>query len=52
MPDRDRAFAVSDDEYLCFACAARRGGTFDEDEDEWTTPPDLSGIWDERRPHA
>ena len=50
--ERDRAFAVTEDEWLCFECATRRGGVWDDEEDEWTTTPDLTGLYDERRPHA
>lgn len=50
-PATDRAFAISDEAVLCFACAERRGGRFDEARDGWIVPPDLSGLPDERRPH-
>jgi len=45
----DRAFPCSADDYLCFACAERRGGVYDAFEDRWTAPPDVSGLPDERR---
>jgi hypothetical protein len=48
----DRAFACGPDTFLCYACAERRGGIFDEDEDRWTLPPDVESLPDERRPHA
>jgi hypothetical protein len=51
-PDRDRAFAITEDLYLCFDCALRRGGAWDEREDRWMRPPELSGVTDERRPHV
>lgn len=51
-PEVDRAFSYGSEEYLCFGCAERRGGVFDADEDRWTSAPDLSGLPDERRPHA
>lgn len=51
-PDVDRAFASGPDTYLCFECAERRGGVYDADEDRWTVAPDVSGMADERRPHA
>ncbi|MBX3189205.1 MAG: hypothetical protein KF819_19435 [Labilithrix sp.] len=50
-PDIDRAFASGPDVVLCFACAERRGGVYDADEDRWLVAPDMSGIADERRPH-
>ncbi len=50
--DIDRYFPISDETYLCWTCAIRRGGSYDADEDRWTTAPGLEGIADERRPHA
>jgi hypothetical protein len=29
---------------LCQACGLRRGGHFDENEDRWTVPPDVTGL--------
>jgi hypothetical protein len=49
--DSDRSFMSGPDTYVCFECAERRGGVYDEDEDHWTVPPDVSGLPDERRPH-
>ncbi len=51
-PETDRAFATGPDTFLCFACATQSGGVYDADQDRWTVPPDVSGIADERRPHA
>jgi hypothetical protein len=48
--DGDRSFASGPDVYLCFECAERRGGVYDEAEDRWAVPPDVSGLPDERRP--
>jgi hypothetical protein len=50
-PGADRAFAVSGELFLCFGCAERRGGVFDEDEDRWTVPPQVTDEPDERRAH-
>ncbi len=50
--DDSRAFEVTDDEVLCWACALRRGGVFDAEQERWTVPPDLADLPDERRPHA
>jgi hypothetical protein len=36
----DRAFAVSSEKFLCFGCAAKRGGVFDQELDRWVVPPD------------
>ncbi len=51
-PALDRAFAISDDAFLCFDCALKRGGVFDADEDRWTKPPRVGDLPDERRPHV
>ncbi len=40
--DRDRAFAVTEDSGLCFSCAIKRGGAYDELHDAWTRSPDVS----------
>jgi len=42
----DRAFALTDDAALCFACAVRRGGSYNEAHDQWTKAPNLSGLRD------
>jgi hypothetical protein len=52
VPSLDRAFALSNEAFLCFECAARRGGAYDVEKDRWTTPPNVSDEPDERRPHA
>jgi hypothetical protein len=44
VPARDRSYACEADAFLCFACAVRRGGAYDERLDRWTTPPDTSGL--------
>ncbi len=41
---RDRAFAVSADEALCFDCAVERGGVYDERLDRWVAPADASNL--------
>ena len=48
----DRYFVFSDEGVLCFECAISRGGQYDEDNDVWLVPPDVSTFTDERRPHA
>lgn len=35
---------VSGEWLLCFACALRRGGVFSEDEEQWVSPPDITGL--------
>jgi len=44
VPERDRTFAVSRDGFLCFACAVRRGGSWDEQHDRWTTEPETGDL--------
>jgi recombinational DNA repair protein (RecF pathway) len=50
-PGPDRAFALGEGRFLCFACAGRRGGAYDIEEDRWTSAPDVADAPDERRPH-
>jgi hypothetical protein len=50
-PGPDRAYAIADDAFLCFDCAARRGGTFNYDAESWVVAPDVADEMDERRPH-
>jgi hypothetical protein len=40
----DRAFACEDDAGICFACAIKRGGIYDETHDTWTHAPDITGL--------
>jgi hypothetical protein len=47
----DRSFAAGDGVFLCWECAEKRGGSYDEHTDRWVVPPDVSGLFDERRPH-
>lgn len=51
-PGQDRAFALSDDAFLCLACATRRGGVYDETEDRWAAAPNVGDEPDERRRHV
>lgn len=51
-PGPDRAYALSDEAFLCFECAVRRGGIYDSDQDRWVVEPDVADEPDERRPHA
>jgi hypothetical protein len=41
---RDRAYALDAHRLLCFACATRRGGAYDEQHDLWVDVPDLGGL--------
>jgi hypothetical protein len=40
----DRVFAVTEESALCFACAIRRGGSYNEAHDSWTKSPNLHGL--------
>lgn len=40
----DRVYSVSDETDLCFACAVRRGGQWDEAHDGWSRPPEIADI--------
>jgi hypothetical protein len=44
IADVERGFAVDDERYLCFACAVKRGGKYDETHDHWDPPPSLEGL--------
>lgn len=46
-----RTFAVTAETFLCFECAVKRGGVYDEPKDRWTKEPDVADEPDERRPH-
>jgi hypothetical protein len=41
----ERGYRVADNSALCMACAIKRGGSFDEDEDLWSVPPDVIGLF-------
>jgi len=43
----DRGYLVSAEIVLCHECAAKRGGVYDEHEDRWVVPPDLTGLPEE-----
>ena len=47
-----RSCALGDGSFLCFDCAAKRGGVWDEAHDTWVEMPHESGLPDARRPHA
>lgn len=40
----DRAFVLSSDSALCFACSLARHGAYDETHDTWTKAPDMAGL--------
>jgi hypothetical protein len=41
---RDRSYACDDERELCFACALRRGGVYDEGHDAWSRPPVVADL--------
>jgi len=41
---RDRSYALDAERALCFACAVRRGGVYDEHRDLWVDAPDLADL--------
>ncbi|RIL07622.1 MAG: hypothetical protein DCC71_02525 [Proteobacteria bacterium] len=43
-PATDRAFAFGVDSYLCYACAVKRGGSWNELHDHWDADPDTSEV--------
>ena len=43
-PATERGFALGSDAFLCFACAVRRGGRYDERLDRWEADPDVEGL--------
>ncbi len=43
-PGADGGFSFGEGRVLCFECAIRRKGEYDEREDRWTVAPDLTGI--------
>jgi hypothetical protein len=43
-PDRGRAFGVSPEADLCWECARRRGGAYDELRDSWVRAPDVKDL--------
>lgn len=40
----DRSYVAGPRTILCYACAARRGGVYDEGRDQWIEGADLSGL--------
>lgn len=43
-PEVERGFRFGEQRALCFACAVRRGGTWDEAHDRWADEPDLADL--------
>lgn len=43
-PGRDRAFGFGSQGFLCYDCALRRGGVYDETHDRWLQDPETRGL--------
>ena len=46
----ERVFAVTPELVLCYECAVRRGGVYDDEEDKWRVAPRLEQLPEERAP--
>jgi len=44
VDSRERIYGFGTDGVLCFACAERRGGSYDTLHDRWTEVPDLADL--------
>ncbi len=40
----ERGFSIGADSVLCYECAQRRGGRWDEERAIWTREPDVVGL--------
>jgi hypothetical protein len=43
-PSVDRGFVAEPDTVLCYDCAERRGGAWDEERGIWSGAPDMIGL--------
>ena len=43
-PESERGFGLGGGAALCFECAVRRGGRWDEARDCWAADPSLAGL--------
>ena len=43
-PGRERACGFGTEAFLCYACAVRRGGRYDEVHDRWMEAPDTGDL--------
>ncbi len=43
-PIAERGFRFGGSGALCYACALRRGGTYDEAHDRWVVEPGIGGL--------
>jgi len=42
--DGGQFYRFGEEGMLCWACATRRGGTYDPDREVWTAPPSLADL--------
>jgi hypothetical protein len=42
---QERAFAVGDDDVICFRCAVARNGVYDEGHDHWVVVPYFADLF-------
>jgi len=47
-PEAAQSYAFGEQAVLCWECAIRRGGSYDADEEVWTTPPAVADLPDSR----
>ncbi len=40
----DRTYPLTPEAALCFDCATRRGGAYDELDDRWVRPPEVADL--------
>jgi hypothetical protein len=43
-PSRERGYSFGSNAVLCYACAIRRGGVYDERQDRWLRDADTRGL--------
>jgi len=48
-PDGARSYTFGEQGVLCWSCAIRRGGSYNPDDEVWTTPPSIAGLPDPAR---
>jgi hypothetical protein len=49
-PSAERTFALTPEIILCYACAVRRGGVYDDAAEKWKVAPNISDIVREQSP--
>ena len=51
IEEESRVFGFGAEAVLCWACALRRGGAYDSEEDRWTIAPSVTDLL-EKEPEA